>query len=88
MLWVGGSIIIHSLDGLGYHKPEHLIEAFAQSIEHAVMVFPRIINWLATSMVQACLGVIVGAAGIGCVSIWRRLSFRNSCPTTRPSAGQ
>lgn len=77
MLWVGGSIIVHSLDGLGYHQPEHLIEALAQSIEHAVMVSPAIINWLATSMVQACLGIIVGAVAIGCVSIWRRLSSRN-----------
>lgn len=67
MLWVGGGIIVHSLDGLGYHRPEHLIEAFAKSVEHAVIVFPAIINWLATSMVQACLGVVVGAVAIGVV---------------------
>ncbi|MBB2908250.1 hypothetical protein FHR76_004665 [Rhizobium sp. RAS22] len=73
MLWVGGSIIVHSLAGLGLHQPEHLIETFASNIEHTVAVLPQITKWLATSLAQAIIGIAIGAIAILLLSIWKQL---------------
>lgn len=73
MLWVGGSIIVHSLAGLGLHQPEHLIETFASRTEQAVAIFPQITNWLATSFAQAIIGIAIGALAIVFLSIWKLL---------------
>ncbi|MFK3852531.1 DUF808 domain-containing protein [Agrobacterium pusense] len=73
MLWVGGSIIVHSLAGLGFHQPEHLIETFASNIEHTVAVLPQITKWLAISLAQAIIGIATGAIVILLLSIWKQL---------------
>ncbi|AYM09159.1 DUF808 domain-containing protein [Agrobacterium tumefaciens] len=73
MLWVGGSIIVHSLAGLGLHQPEHLIETFASSVEQTLVVFPQITNWLATSFAQAIIGILIGSIAIVFLSTWKQL---------------
>ncbi|NRF07558.1 DUF808 domain-containing protein [Agrobacterium pusense] len=73
MLWVGGSIIVHGLAGLGLHQPEHPIEMFASNIEHTVAVLPQITKWLATSLAQAIIGIATGAIAILLLSIWKQL---------------
>jgi predicted DNA repair protein MutK len=43
MLWVGGSIITHSLAGMGWHGPEEVVHTIA----HAFEPFGGFIEWLA-----------------------------------------
>jgi len=76
MLWVGGSIIVHSLAEMGLHQPEHLIEAFAHFAEHTLVVLPRMTSWFATSFLQAILGILIGAAAIILHGIWKRAFVR------------
>lgn len=76
MLWVGGSIIVHSLAGMGWHQPEHLIETFASGVERTVVVAPQVTNWLATSLVQAIVGILIGAAAVILMSVWKQFAGR------------
>lgn len=56
MLWVGGSIIVHSLAEMGWHVPEHFIEELAHSVagENATLV------WAVTAGADFVLGLAVG----------------------------
>lgn len=76
MLWVGGSIIVHSLAKLGFQYPEHLIEGVAQTVEHELVVLPHITSWLTSTTLQAMMGIMIGAIAIGCHAIWERLTGR------------
>jgi len=76
MLWVGGSIIVHSLAGMGWHQPEHLIETFSSGVEQIVVVAPRVTNWLATSFVQAIIGIVIGAVAVILLSVWKQFAGR------------
>lgn len=76
MLWVGGSIIVHSLAGMGWHKPEHMIETFSSEIEQIVVVAPQVTNWLATSFVQAIIGIVIGAAAVILLSVLKQFTGR------------
>ena len=64
MLWVGGSIIVHGLAELGFHAPEHMIEHVAEQAVAVVRVLPSVVGWLATSLQQAVLGLVIGAAAV------------------------
>lgn len=78
MLWVGGSIIVHSLAGMGWYQPEHLIETFALTIEQAVVVVPQVTNWLATSFGQAIIGIAIGAVAVVLLSLWKNFNSRHA----------
>jgi predicted DNA repair protein MutK len=60
MLWVGGSILTHGLEVLGwpwiYDQIHHLAEAAA----HAVPQAPGIVGWLVTAALDGVLGLVVG----------------------------
>lgn len=76
MLWVGGSIIVHSLAGMGWHQPEHLIETFASRVEQIVVVAPQVTIWLATSFVQSIVGIVIGTAAVILLSVWKQFAGR------------
>jgi predicted DNA repair protein MutK len=73
MLWVGGSIIIHSLAEMGLHQPEHLIENAAEVVERSVSIFPQVFKWLMTSLIQAVLGIIIGGIAIIFYRAWKQV---------------
>ncbi|KUP90878.1 DUF808 domain-containing protein [Tritonibacter horizontis] len=56
MLWVGGSIIVHSAHQMGWHWPEDSIHALA----HGIGQGDAILEWLAKAVVDGCLGFVVG----------------------------
>lgn len=63
MLWVGGSIIVHGLEQVGWAGPAHLIHDLAAEV--AQVVAPSIqgfVKWLATATIDGVLGLILGAA--------------------------
>jgi predicted DNA repair protein MutK len=58
MLWVGGSIITHSLAGMGWHGPEEVVHTIA----HAFEPFGGFIEWLAGAALHGMLGLAIGMA--------------------------
>ncbi|WP_292965035.1 DUF808 domain-containing protein [Novosphingobium sp. UBA1939] len=62
MLWVGGGILLHGADELGFHHPA----ALAHGIQHAVQagvgqgVPGGVAGWLAYAGVSAVVGLVVG----------------------------
>ncbi|MDA7424453.1 DUF808 domain-containing protein [Thalassococcus lentus] len=56
MLWVGGSIIVHSLHQMGWHWPEDTIHHYA----HAMGGGDPAGDWIAKAVIDGILGFIVG----------------------------
>ncbi|HEY4547549.1 MAG TPA: DUF808 domain-containing protein [Pedomonas sp.] len=61
MLWVGGSIFIHALHGLGLHEPygtiHHLAEQAAAAVPPALTGFT---NWTVTALCDGLFGLALG----------------------------
>jgi predicted DNA repair protein MutK len=60
MLWVGGSIIMHSLHELGVHAPYETIHHVAEIAAHAVPAAPGLVAWAVTAALDGILGLILG----------------------------
>jgi predicted DNA repair protein MutK len=73
MLWVGGSIIIHGLAEMGFHLPEHLIEQASHHVMFVLHVVPAVTGWVATSALQAVVGIALGAIAVALVHVVKPL---------------
>ena len=62
MLWVGGSIIIHGLDVLGYGWLGHHIHDIAAAAGAAVPQATGVVEWTAKAAMDGVFGLAVGAA--------------------------
>ena len=62
MLWVGGSIIVHGMDVLGWGRLAHLIDAWAEAAGHAVPEGEAIIIWSTKAAIDGVLGLALGIA--------------------------
>ncbi len=60
MLWVGGSIIVHGLDGLGLSAPYGTIKSIADSVAYGVAEGSGFIKWLVTATLDGILGLVLG----------------------------
>ena len=62
MLWVGGSIFVHSLHGLGLHEPyasiHHLAEAAASTVPASLS---GLTGWTVTALCDGLFGLALGA---------------------------
>ncbi|MCU4654770.1 DUF808 domain-containing protein [Roseibacterium sp. SDUM158016] len=56
MLWVGGSIVVHSLAEIGWHVPEDAIDAIAQMADGA----GDFAVWAAKAVIDGLLGLAIG----------------------------
>ncbi|MDJ0820736.1 MAG: DUF808 domain-containing protein [Paracoccaceae bacterium] len=56
MLWVGGSIIVHSLHEMGWHMPEDAIKGLAKSLSGG----QGFANWAAIALMDFVLGFLYG----------------------------
>ena len=63
MLWVGGSIIVHSLAQMGVTGPEHLIHAIAHGLAHSGAG-----QWTVIAFIDGVLGLGLGLALIPVVT--------------------
>ena len=65
MLWVGGGIIIHGLEGYGLSALGHAVHMAAQMVSHAL---PAAVTgpaeWLVAAAIAGAFGLAVGAATI------------------------
>jgi uncharacterized protein len=60
MLWVGGGIIVHGLNQMGYGAIEHVIHDAAVAAGGAMPVFGGAVEWLAAAVGSAIVGIVIG----------------------------
>ncbi|MQQ06999.1 DUF808 family protein [Epibacterium sp. SM1979] len=58
MLWVGGSIIVHSAHQMGWHFPEETIHHMAHGIGHG----DAAVEWIVKAVLDGILGILIGLA--------------------------
>lgn len=68
MLWVGGSIVLHGLDVLGFHAPYATIHSVAESIAHRLGEGGGFVQWLVTAFLDGVFGLALGLLLIPIVS--------------------
>ena len=68
MLWVGGNIIVHGLEVLGWHWPFETIKGIAKSISSSVGVADGFVIWVVTATLDGILGLALGLALIPIVT--------------------
>jgi len=62
MLWVGGSIILHGLDVLGWHAPYGAIHGLAEATAHALGRAEAAVTWIVTAALDGLAGLAIGFA--------------------------
>jgi predicted DNA repair protein MutK len=62
MLWVGGSIVIHGLDELGWPQLYDAIHHLADVAAHAVPVAEGFVAWAVTAALDGLAGLVLGFA--------------------------
>jgi predicted DNA repair protein MutK len=78
MLWVGGSIIIHGLEELGFAMPAHIIHDIAVSVAQVAPAAANSVEWFVTAAIDGALGLAFGLLLIPLgeklvTPIWRRV---------------
>ena len=67
MLWVGGSIIVHGLASIGIHSVEEFIHNIVAHLPTEGSSFGGVLEWIATSFLQAVLAILIGLVIVGIV---------------------
>ncbi|WP_291298211.1 DUF808 domain-containing protein [Elioraea sp.] len=62
MIWVGGGIILHGLEGYGVTQPGHLVHAIAHAAGAAVPALGGVVTWIVAAAGAGVVGLAVGAA--------------------------
>jgi predicted DNA repair protein MutK len=62
MLWVGGNIVTHGLEVLGWPWLYHEIHHIAEILAHAIPVAKGFVSWLVTATLDGIFGLILGVA--------------------------
>ena len=60
MLWVGGNIITHGLEVLGWPWLYHEIHHIAELVSHVTPVLPGLVAWAVTATLDGILGLVLG----------------------------
>ncbi|WP_421852870.1 DUF808 domain-containing protein [Oricola sp.] len=79
MLWVGGSIVVHGLESLGFTWLGHLIHDLAAIAGHAVPPMEGAVEWIAKATMDGLFGLALGlvlipVANTILVPVWSALS--------------
>lgn len=61
MLWVGGGIVLHALEGLGLPGPAGVAHGVQHWVEHATGALGGVLGWLANAVLSALAGLVLGA---------------------------
>ncbi|MEM8553453.1 MAG: DUF808 domain-containing protein [Pseudomonadota bacterium] len=70
MLWVGGGILLHGAEELGWAGPAHIVHGIGHAIGHLIPPVEGLLTWLVEATIAAALGL---ALGLGIVRIVERL---------------
>jgi predicted DNA repair protein MutK len=87
MLWVGGNIIVHGLDVLGWHWPYKTIHDIAESVAAAVGTGQGFVAWVVTATLDGILGIFLGLALIPIVTKAIAPFFSGLFPEKQTGAG-
>ena len=60
MLWVGGGILLHGIEDLGFERFPHAVEDLAAAIAHQFGPMKPIMDWLSNAFAAAIVGLIIG----------------------------
>lgn len=61
MLWVGGGILLHGFEELGFAAPAHIAHDIQHAVEHATGALGGALGWLTYAVISAIVGLILGA---------------------------
>lgn len=61
MLWVGGGIILHGVEELGWHPPAEFAHGVQHAVEHATGPLGGVLGWLTYAVLSAIAGLLLGA---------------------------
>jgi len=62
MLWVGGGILVHGAEVLGFEAPAHGIESAGHAARRAVPLVSGVAAWIVEAIGAAVVGLVVGGA--------------------------
>jgi predicted DNA repair protein MutK len=62
MIWVGGGILVHGLEVLGFAAPAHFIHHYAELAAHGTGALGGLLSWLVTAIGSGLVGLVVGMA--------------------------
>jgi predicted DNA repair protein MutK len=60
MLWVGGSIVIHGIEVLGFTWLGHAVHDVAVAVAGAMPVAAGFVEWLVTAVLDGIFGLALG----------------------------
>ena len=72
MLWVGGGILLHGAETLGWRAPQHLVHHLAERVEHGAPALGAVLGWLLTATLSGVVGLAVGGAIAGLLHLFHR----------------
>lgn len=67
MLWVGGNIVVHGADVLGWHGPYAMIHHWAEAAAEVLPSAAAAVAWLVTAAADGVIGLILGLIIAGIV---------------------
>jgi predicted DNA repair protein MutK len=78
MIWVGGGIIVHTLEVYGFGALPHALHDAAAAAGEAVPALGGVVNWLVSATGAGVAGLVVGAVLIPVTSyilapLWRKM---------------
>lgn len=76
MIWVGGGIILHGLELIGFGGPAHLVHRLADEAGDAVILAEEAVEWLVTATLSGVFGLVLGfllipVVSYGVAPLWR-----------------
>ena len=61
MIWVGGGILVHGAEVLGFAAPAHVIHHWSEVTAHALPFAGPVFGWLVTAFCSGVIGLVIGA---------------------------
>ncbi|MGB0660583.1 MAG: DUF808 domain-containing protein [Mangrovicoccus sp.] len=71
MLWVGGGILIHGAEVLGWHDPAESIHDIAHAAGHALYFAEGALAWTVGALISALVGLVIGLALVPLINRFR-----------------
>jgi len=69
MIWVGGGILLHGAEVLGFAAPAHAVHHAADVAAHAAPVAAGFVHWLVTAFCAGIVGLVAGGIIAGVVGL-------------------
>ena len=81
MIWVGGGILVHGLEGYGAGAIAHAIEGMGEAARHALPSVGSVVAWIVEAAGAGVVGIVVGliaipATGYVVSPMWKYIKAR------------